>query len=383
MKRNINFLYTYLIVLFPILSVYYSGIPSISIADLLLIIFFILAIPILLSEKVYLLKESIPILVLVLYIIFNTIINIIFVSHSISLLSNLRYILYLLCLLFMYKYFDIETGIKVLRLFTMLATVYIIIQFLFFNVFGVVLPSYIPGLAIMDNNFLIENRNQFFYEYYRPTSFFLEPTHYVQYCLPYISILFFSEGKMGKITVIETILVILGIVCSGSSVGFIMLALLVLLKSLSYLKNDISLKKIVLLVSLLLISLVLYNNVPMIQNSLMRMKSEDGTFTGAAVQYRFNNVLDNIRDSGSLILGSGRGSEEGYLTGFFYTLNSLGLIGVSIYIISFITFYYYSNRVGRNMIIIIFVLFIGSEYIVNFGILYYFSFIQKFDRSNN
>lgn len=358
-------IYALLIVMFPILSVYSSGINSLSIADFLLILVFIFGISIFFLSEKKIRVENIVLLILSMYIL--AIFSIQYTEFAdVSLFSTFRYLLYLLTIIFLYEQFDILYALKVLRYLTVIVSIYIIIQFIFFKLFTIILPNYLSFLSIMDQNFLVENRNMYFLQFYRPTSIFLEPTHYVQFCLPYLFIILFDKERKNNI---EAIIIVLGILVSGSSLGFIMILGFMFFKFIYWIIDGLSVKTFLVLLVFLVLGVYLFNTVPYLTQIVDRMRAEDGSFRGAAVGYRFNNINEIIK--GNLFIGRGRGTEEGYLPAVFYIINAHGFIGLLLYILYFLVSSINKTKIGKAYLIIVCCLSIGSEYIINFGLLYY------------
>ena len=88
-------------------------------------------------------------------------------------------------------------------------------------------------------------------------------------------------------------------------------------------------------------------------------------------------MAQSYKDTNFLLIGKGRSTEQGYLTGLFYLINAHGMIGLLLFVWYILSSFFSKNSGGKVFIITIILLAIGSEYIVNFGILYYMSFIQK------
>ena len=74
------------------------------------------------------------------------------------------------------------------------------------------------------------------------------------------------------------------------------------------------------------------------------------------------------------MFGRGRSSEEVYFTGLFYFLNANGILGVLIYILLMLLLIKKSKQMGRLLLVLVLLISIGSEFVANFGILFYFAF---------
>lgn len=112
--------------------------------------------------------------------------------------STLRYSLFLVVVICFQDYFDFEQGIKLLGIITIVVSVYVILQYMSVHMIGRTLPWRIPGLPIMDNNFILKEQTSYYLAFYRPTGVFCEPTHYSQYCLIYPCYLLFAEENINR-----------------------------------------------------------------------------------------------------------------------------------------------------------------------------------------
>ena len=375
--------YTVLIAVYPILSIYATFFNDLSVADLLLIVLSIaLTFEMLRKNKLFILKYTQTFKLFLFYILLSFVIQFV-AGTGVGFLSTIRYLLYLYCLISFSSFFNFSLGIKGLELFAITSSVYLIIQFIAFRFFSVVLPWHLP-LKVIDQNFDLLVESPYYLEYYRPTGFFYEPTHFSQYCLIYLSyLLFLSEGKGKWIKVIITCVAIL---CSGSSAGLFMVAILF---ALFLLENLFSGKKV--LQSLAIILLVLVGffvilNIPYFSTIVNRV-FVNGSFSGAAVGYRFDSVetlFDGSRSIIELAFGTGRGTEnDQYFTAIFYIINAHGFVGLFIYLLIFIAlFVKCNNSFSRNVLIVVFILSIGSEMVCNFGILTYFTYLLAFNSLN-
>lgn len=370
-------LFTILIVMFPVLSVYSTPIYRVSVADFFLLVIGIFIIIDFFYRRKKIYKRDMPIIVLMIYIFFTFILQ--FYSNTgVEIFSTLRYILYILILIIGRDYFNFNYGIKLLKYTTLTISVYVILQFLVFKLFNVTLPSFISLFPIMDNNFLEIQNSSYYLEFYRPTGIFLEPSHFAQFCVVYLIYLTNSNVEKRKYT--QIIIIIFAILCSGSSIGFIVLILIFGMNFMKYFIRGISLKKFLIsIIAILIVGIIIYK-VPYFSKIITRMQSETGEFNGAAVQYRFKSLellLNDGRDFSYKLIGLGRGSENVYYTGIFYILNAHGIIGVGLYVLMALFAWVKNIKFNSDLILVVFILSIGSEYIVNFGILFYMMFLIK------
>jgi hypothetical protein len=113
-----------------------------------------------------------------------------------------------------------------------------------------------------------------------------------------------------------------------------------------------------------------------ISNTLIRLIPEDGENLSLAAQYRFGALAQLF--SGELsgwqwFSGIGRGTESGYLTAPFYLLRAHGVVGVALVAAMLRAYHKASNEYGRALLLTVLTISVGSELLVNFGLLWYVS----------
>ncbi|MBY0013627.1 hypothetical protein [Paenibacillus typhae] len=237
-------IYTWIVLLFVPLTIYKINILTFTLADALLI----LAMPFLLIDMLMIKKRAninIHILI-VTFGIFAHMLILVFFNHSEfqndTLMRTLRYISYLLFIaVFAREYFNVRLGLKLLRIISVLSSVYLIIQFILLNYFNYYLSGFLPGLPLSSES-LDEIIRRYSLGYSkRPTSIFQEPAHFSSYVLLYFGILLFDDTKKQKN---ELILIGIAIILSGSSTGILLAIGLLLLWTVRSLKNLNNLNKI-------------------------------------------------------------------------------------------------------------------------------------------
>lgn len=369
-----NKVFTFLIIFFPIFSVYSSGFSNISVADLLMIIlfpFFYL--------KVSKLKfnMNLPFFIIIIFILYLLLSSalLIFYGSNVGILSTIRYILYLIMLVFSFKLFNLQYGIKLLKYTTVIVSIIVIIQFTYFIIFGSTLPWYIPGLNIMDEKFILRESSEYYLTFYRPTGVFLEPTHFAQFAVVYLVYLLFNNSS--EKNYISLFLIIIAIICCGSSLGIVYLAFVGVFWLIKMFVYKISPIKIIIILIFLTIMISTITQVDYFMNSINRIFTSEG-FNGVAVGYRFDSLnffIDSQQSVINWVFGNGRSSEEIYFTGIFYFLFTNGILGTILYLL--LIFVGLITYRGFKWWLLLSALFlsIGSEFIVNFGILFYLAFV--------
>lgn len=227
-KKKIIKITTFFIVLFPILNIYGTFIPSISLGELLLALFLFISRVFRCVENNVNLKKY---YIYIVYMLFSSIILLLFrdwFNLNVFFHSFFSIILYFLFLFYGVKYFNIDYGIKLLKKVSVLSSIFLIIQFLVFLFFGYKLIGLLPGLPLSS----LADADEFYNHQLssrRFSSFFDEPSHYAQYVgLGLILILFLVKSEYNKLEKkISIIIIITGLLLSKSGNAYILLAVII------------------------------------------------------------------------------------------------------------------------------------------------------------
>src|SRR5690606_34029351 len=124
----------------------------------------------------------------VVFLIFITLISgIIQESFLIGTVSSrlFRFVFYIACIILIsQKFFDLKYGMKIYRWLVISATIFLIVQFILYNLSGIILQGTIPN-AQMINDFSYDKIENSLNRFFRPMSFFTEPGYYARYVLPF------------------------------------------------------------------------------------------------------------------------------------------------------------------------------------------------------
>lgn len=376
-------IYTWLIVLYPILSIYSTGIPSLCVADAVLLLFFVVAL-VKKRMKIEKFEMTKTFFIFLVYILFTMLIQMMF--GNVSIFSSLRYLLFLLSIICLKDLFDFDSGTKLLGFITITVSIYVIVQYLCVHTIGITLPWRIPGLPIMDNSFIAKEQSSYYLVYYRPTGIFCEPTHYAQYCLVYpCYLLFADESLLNKKKWISIIIITCGIICSGSAAGLLMIAGIFGFYYLKYVcKGQINVQLIILAIFIIVGAFYVLKS-PELSKIVKKLIAEDGSNISVSVGYRFNSIVNlfNNRSILEIIIGSGRGSQAEYYTAIFYVAYAHGVLGVLLFLNIFIqALHCYNTSFQKVTTWIVLLMAIGSEMVVNFGIMTYFVFILTYNTNS-
>ncbi len=321
--KRLSGIFSVFIALYPLLSVYKSLLPGLDLATFVLLLFFLTSI----STKVY----NNKIIYILIYITIITPIMIILLGTDISVFSVIsRYIKMIVSISIMYffglknKYFDIDICISYIKKIIYICTVFIVIQRLAF-IFGIVISN--PFQLFSRNEDYINGYSMISAGLFRPSAFFLEPSHMANYCLNFLIISLFRSDSIK-----DSVVVTIAIICTGSGIGLVAILLIYILCFLIKFKKHIY-RTLTMLSCSILIGFLLYR-LPFIQNVINRFTTTNIAGGGNALEARIGNGYELFLQKNFLVklLGSGYGNvpPKVYLNGVTYIINTIGIIGMII-----------------------------------------------------
>lgn len=391
MMISIKKIYTFLIIFFPILSIYRSPIASIDMGTFLICI---TGVAIALNKK-WVIELQRKLLPLILYVVIITSISIFSVSlyaPSTTVLTRmLRFVILLGIFSFCNKdYFDFDYGVHLLQKVTVIASVYLIIQFLVYNASGYILPNFIPGLTkaqgLTQSNVLSEYAN-----FYRPTSFFLEPSSFVYFAaLMLVCSLFLQEYVEIWNKNVTAILITVAIIFSTSGQGFIVVAVtwgcwflkLLIQRSI----NRIKIIKIIGVFVLMLIIVPIIMRSEIVENTLGRILVEDPNEM-SAIDARSGgyDMFKNLSSFRKIVgMGFGNLPDNMYFSSIADILFTLGIIGLLIVLVLYLKLFIHGRLFQKMLCVVSMILMFGGGLFTATYLLFYLSFIvfHRFAKEN-
>lgn len=379
---KLNKIFSLFIVMFPILSIYNSGISTLSIADIILFAL----IPFLIFDIVKNKKKIkisrfligitfIIIFQLLLYYLFNWL-------TTDAVMTTLRIILYYgTSALFINEYFDYKLGIKYLKIISVIAAVYWLIQYILFNYFGVFIQGTLPFFKTEVDvyNNIMNNHMWTSYAYARPRSFFGEPSHFAVYeAIGLIMYLFKYEPKE-KILII---IILLAMFLSGSGMAMILSAIVITIFAIKTLKT-LTTKKIVVVVLIILGIIALfpvYSKTGAFQTFYNRTFVEKDSTNGRFGN--FVNAFSTNKEIHEVLLGEGIykiADVEGqnYITSIPRIYTYFGIIGFLIFAGLCIYNFYKLKGISKYVWILLFAICFSSEILFHNLVMVYLPFIIK------
>lgn len=368
--------YSKLMPLFPILILYgFKSVAFLTFSDYMLLAFIMLDI-VSHQFKVIYNKTFMP---LILYLIFQPVILGAFLSNKIDVIDATgtawRLALYIFGIALLQKQLIKEQFTRTIRWVGVASALYGFFQFFLGTYFHVSLSPYLPFLPILRTGLKEQQDGWIAYNWtVRPRAWFSEPSTFSIYLLMALLIeLFIVQKKNNKLCVVY----ILGILISHSSTGTIGLIILVL--AWAFLLPEevlyrIPRKAMVALICIMPIGIgILYKSGYI--DSFIGHTFANGQ--GLSSQSHFIDVQAALSEKTSLLqfcIGKGmQDVEAGYLPGWFRTYYCLGMMGVLLYIGTFLRVFRRCSRRARVVVLTFVGLNIGTEIMLGVFMLLYMS----------
>ena len=255
-----------------------------------------------------------------------------------------------------YKKFNLKTAIKIMSLIVYVTTAFIIVQRI----------SYSLGHEIINplDRFVRYGREETVSQgasgFYRPSSLFFEPAHLAQYVLFYICLRLFDENRT-KQNIFDSICGSVAIVCSTSGQGILMLVVLYIIFSFTYVNKNIF--KTLGMLSLIILGSIFLYKFDFVAKAMNRIFT--GDFESSAVSYRIGYGLDLFRSLplALKVFGCGFGNVPVgvYFNGLEYVLNTLGVLGLLIVLLLLAANFLRVKFAGKVIVLVYFCLLCGAQ----------------------
>lgn len=355
-------IFSIIIILFPILSIYMSPIPGVDLGSFVYLIFLPFAI-IKNNEHFYLKKNVSTFILFVFYIMIITFVGPIFqqyVDIDIIVLRLLKFI-FIICsglLLCTLGYFDLVYAKKALIFVAILSSLFVIIQQIMYTSFGVRIPGFYMPLVMNEQIRFYWDLDELAQVLYRPGGFFLEPSHYTQYIvLPFLMILF---SDYVKYKYIKIAIIMIGVFCSTSGMGMVLLTTIIIIYFLFTNKNKLQCGLLLIILLSLLYYMFSVQDSNFIVKAIERINGEN-QFGGVALQMRSSsfNLLLNL-DAIQIIFGVGFGNIPLYVyyNGWSYILWCFGIVGVCLFL-NFLVFLFRRGNLYQKIYIFIYIVLLS------------------------
>lgn len=269
----------------PFFASYASGIPGFSVADVLLVVCCAFAIVDRNSKRIngYFVFPTLIVVALFLITLFNSLTVMLQRRPELDniLIRTIRYFFYLaIVAICSRRKLNLEMCRRWIKCICLIATCYILAQYILYTFAGIILRGYLPFLKLYVGGYATTDYSSLYESMYRPTSFFLEPAHYARYMLIGVALYLFDGNNLTLRQIVAAVFISVGILISTSAQGYVLLALLWLLCLFIRTKTIESknLRTMVYLVCILLpIILFAIVQFPFVQHTLLRAFNIDAT----------------------------------------------------------------------------------------------------------
>jgi len=378
-KRNtrITTIFSVLVILMPILNSYKSPISVLGLGEfsIILLLPFMLFSMLYGDKKIHLHKYWL----FALYSIICSYVVMLFNDISLQEINNrlLRIIFYtFIIFIFGINFFDYKLSIKIYKYTSLLTCIFLILQCISYNIFDFIIPWKIPGL---DFNILISTEEYYrkYYAYFRPTSFFTEPAHFVHYCSPYLAIILFSNSRH---KMKEAIFISFAILLSSSVNGFIFVSVIWIIWFFHSTYTDKRLVSILfrtMIIALIpILFIVLYNksnSFMLVINRLNNISNDVSAIVRLANGFFIFYQLETIYKFFGIGFGSYNDfkilksinllydTEIEYMSSLSYILVSSGIFGFILYMVILFEIYRKAQKTGKVLIILLIIMFMSSS----------------------
>lgn len=312
LQLNLNKLFSAFVALIPILQYYKSPLSSFNLATFLTVVF---GFAFLLDAKVYLDKRLLP---AILYIAYMSVHIIVFGGEISGFLRIM--VLVVSIVILGHRHFSFDYALHIIERVLTFSTLLMVLQFIGYHFLNTPISGTIPFLLSSEGSgYAIASS--------RPSGLYLEPAQYAQTAIMYLSFRLFWDEKLSPKTQRNVILVIAGIVLSGSGQGYVLLGcFLCVCLFYNLTKRRIAVKTAlkIILVAIIVVTgaIVLWNTSSYIQLVVSRFVGDDGAFGGIAYGGRsYTNKLFYELGNREQMFGIGIGCSSQYVKGYY--INSL------------------------------------------------------------
>lgn len=376
-QGSYNKWFSVFMVLYPILCIY-KGVSSITVGDVLLILFFLAGF---LNQKpIRIGSREALIFLFVVYAFTMMFVNGLFLQLrnkqdvTAMLIRLIKFSVYMLCAVTIgSRCINVDVFKKTLYTVTIAVCSFLVLQYIFYYTSGTVIRGFIPGVALHLDEYASMNYEALFQKNYRPSSFFLEPSMFCQYVIVALVFALFDTQLSNKSRILLVVSFAVGMLMSTAAQGIAYLTVAFFVFALKSIKNKGY--ALIFLVVLVCVALFCYNKIEVVKTTADRLlfnKSAANARFGS-YEYCFNmGVLH-----GMIGYGYGATAYDQYMAGATYIWYGCGIVGL---LIVFLIFYaLHKNAISirhRVLCVLFFVMFFGTSLFYNYMVYWYFSLIM-------
>ncbi|HEL1730080.1 TPA: hypothetical protein U0512_001597 [Streptococcus suis] len=390
-KFSVSKLYTWALVLLPLVSIYGISEINLDFGTLALL----LLLPFVINEqgKIVLEKRIVfPWLLYAIYIVISLYFPTIFgketyLTNGSMYVRAFKNILYIFILILstsrgiINKDYFVQIYLKI----TKICTYYIFIQAALYYTIRFNLPGYINIMLVAEG--YGERLDVTSFSLFRPTSLFYEPAHFFEYVVIGVIIYLFRYKETPKNDIFNAIFLALGIVLSTSGMGILTIAGIFgfwLLQQLSRTKFIRVRKEIFFLTVIGLIAVAFFLQSGFGQSVLSRLFDTGTNYSALDGRTEIYERIFSF-DTGRVLLGSGYGNvlEHYFYPSWAFSLWCLGIIGSSVIVILYLLAYFQSRvTIAKIIVLVNFMLCFVSTLFMGKNLLLYFLFVYILSRAD-
>lgn len=360
-KFSVSKLYTWALVLLPLVSIYGISEINLDFGTLALL----LLLPFVINEqgKIVLEKRIVfPWLLYAIYIVISLYFPTIFgketyLTNGSMYVRAFKNILYIFILILstsrgiINKDYFVQIYLKI----TKICTYYIFIQAALYYTIRFNLPGYINIMLVAEG--YGERLDVTSFSLFRPTSLFYEPAHFFEYVVIGVIIYLFRYKETPKNDIFNAIFLALGIVLSTSGMGILTIAGIFgfwLLQQLSRTKFIRVRKEIFFLTVIGLIAVAFFLQSGFGQSVLSRLFDTGTNYSALDGRTEIYERIFSF-DTGRVLLGSGYGNvlEHYFYPSWAFSLWCLGIMGSSVIVILYLLAYFQSRVTIAKIIVLV------------------------------
>lgn len=278
--------------------------------------------------------------------------------------------------------------IETIRIAALSAVVVVIVQRVAY-LFGVVINNPLSYFAINDA-YAVENYTMIAGKgLFRPSAFFLEPSHFAQYVIYYLVFSLFTNvqnhNSSSRKNKVEAVIILSGLFCTGSGMGFALAVFVCAVYILINSKKDI-LRSLMLFVLAGVAGIALYR-IPFVQKVLERIFTNGESYGGNAVVARIGNGYELFSELPLLhkFIGYGYGNipVNVYLNGLTYCLIALGIAGTALFLLCLISMFKGNVLWKKISIVIYFSMVVFAQLFTPGNLLFIIVLLKKNSKLDN
>lgn len=361
-RDGLGIFYTAIVCMLPFFASYASGIPGFTFADILLVVCVLLCLAC--KRKITEEKSFTVTIVPFIFGLFLIVLFSIFASFYRDFLYYdvairlIRYFFYIFCVFYISpRLLLCNLFNNLIVLFSIISTVYILIQYVAYKFFGKILLGFLPFLELYVPEYAEADYETFYSAMYRPTSFFLEPAHYARYVILAIILVLFVETKYKNKGLISLFLTI-GILISTSTQGYAILLTVWTIHFLGVAYKRMNALEFALKVTGAVLIVYFFLNTQFVTDTIERTFSSSLYDGNTALGARLDGIFRFLElDWVQQFTGKGFGTvpPKEWFSSAIYWLYGSGIIVFAVFI-SFMLYYLIVLKGHKRVILLVFLL---------------------------